>query len=727
MKRKKIYQFFVSAIACVSMAVSPVQVGASAITTSETEPVVEAAADVPEVATSISSNTAATNVVGSANFSDVVKGKYYYDAIQWAATNGISSGVSSTKFGVSEVSTRAHVVTMLWRAAGSPSVTGKNPFSDVKSSDYYYSAVLWAVQQGITVGTKPDQFSPGMGCTRAHVVSFLQRAYKATLNQQAASEPFKDVSNKNYYYNSVRWALKYGITSGTTATTFSPNKSCTRADTVTFLYRAVKAAASASNAGKVTPTPTPTATPTPTVTPAAANTTEEIVRRNSTIGKDAALTDGVYRFVSVADAGFAMAVDGNSLNDRGNIEVSATRTNETTQWFNVKSLGDGIYVISNFASDRRLSVQYASQEDGGNIQQFHVTDHDAQKWYIRRLTSGKIVIVNKYSGRVIEVSGKNVAEGANCDQISETDSANAQWDAVRVKNTTRFTGWVLRDSQRYYRRNGVLLTGTQVVDGKTLHFSDKGVLYYKIYVDGYYYDENGMKASVKSPYRTTINGKKTLKTLLQNAMVPCGRTLYIWGGGWGGYNVDTAIIGVPSDSWSFFTEYADSNYDYKNYRYQYGKGLDCSGFIAWDVYNTAYTAKNQANIVYQSSTVATEYQKKGWVRLDDKKYYPGDIVSMSGHVWMCLGTYDDGSILLVHSSPNGCQISGTTGTAVERAAYYMSKYYPEWPYNVRTVGTGYTKYIHKGTWITDGTGLLTDPEGVQGMSADQVMKMLFGE
>ena len=226
---------------------------------------------------------------------------------------------------------------------------------------------------------------------------------------------------------------------------------------------------------------------------------------------------------------------------------------------------------------------------------------------------------------------------------------------------------------------------------------------------------------------STINGKKTLKTYLQNAMVPVGRTLYIWGGGWG--DSDSSIIGYQKQWNTFFTKHNKASYNYDNYRYSYGNGLDCSGFAAWTIYNTLYTKSGMADLVCKSSSVAGNYNSRGWASLSkngsDSVFKPGDVVSMDGHVWISLGQCSDKSILLVHSSPKGVQISGTAGKAATLAKYYMRKYFPEWPYEARTVGSGYLSYVGKARWKVSG-GVLKDPEGIQKMSANQCMKAILG-
>ncbi len=169
-------------------------------------------------------------------FVDVSTGTYYYDAVAWAVENGVTSGTSATTFSPDTACTRAQAVTFLWRAAGSPAPKSSvNPFTDVPASAYYYNAVLWAVEQGITVGTSATTFSPDTTCTRGQIVTFLFRAVGTTTS---GTNPFVDVADSAYYADAVKWAVAESVTAGTSASTFSPDASCTRAQIVTFLYRA---------------------------------------------------------------------------------------------------------------------------------------------------------------------------------------------------------------------------------------------------------------------------------------------------------------------------------------------------------------------------------------------------------------------------------------------------------------------------------------------------------
>ncbi len=170
----------------------------------------------------------------STGFDDVPATAYYAQPVMWAAENGITTGTSATTFSPNAGCSRAQFVTFLWRAMGSPAPKSeKNPFSDVQQGTYYYDAVLWAVEQGVTTGTSATKFSPNATLTRGQTVTFLWRLE----GQPSGEAHFYDVPANAYYADAVAWAAQNGITTGTSATTFSPSQTCTRAQTVTFLYR----------------------------------------------------------------------------------------------------------------------------------------------------------------------------------------------------------------------------------------------------------------------------------------------------------------------------------------------------------------------------------------------------------------------------------------------------------------------------------------------------------
>ena len=180
---------------------------------------------------------------GNNPFTDVPAGSYYEDAVIWAVGKGITTGTSATTFSPDGICTRAQAVTFLWRAAGSPAPTSTAmPFTDVPAGSYYYSAVLWAIENGITKGTSDTTFSPDADCTRAQIVTFLYR-YEQSQGKGFTGEwmfqlPFTDVPE--WCYEAVAWCYMEKVTDGTTATTFSPDTNCTRAQIVTFLYRCMK-------------------------------------------------------------------------------------------------------------------------------------------------------------------------------------------------------------------------------------------------------------------------------------------------------------------------------------------------------------------------------------------------------------------------------------------------------------------------------------------------------
>lgn len=170
-------------------------------------------------------------------FADVPASAYYADAVAWAVEQGITSGTSATTFSPDMSCTRAQIVTFLWRANGSPKADGANPFTDVSADAYYYDAVLWAVKEGITSGTSATTFSPDATVTRAQTVTFLYRAAGAPA---VTGGSFADVAADVYYADAVAWAVKEGVTSGTGGNNFSPDAPCTRGQIVTFMYRGVQ-------------------------------------------------------------------------------------------------------------------------------------------------------------------------------------------------------------------------------------------------------------------------------------------------------------------------------------------------------------------------------------------------------------------------------------------------------------------------------------------------------
>ena len=172
-----------------------------------------------------------------AGFKDVTTDDFFADPVAWAVEKKITAGTGKNTFSPEEGCTRGQVVTFLWRAAGEPEPVGSdNPFRDVKEGEYYYKAVLWAVEKGITTGTGKNTFSPNEICTRGQIVTFLWRS-AGQPEPSEKSNPFSDVKSEDYFYKSVLWAVEKKITLGTDADHFSPSDTCTRGQVVTFLFR----------------------------------------------------------------------------------------------------------------------------------------------------------------------------------------------------------------------------------------------------------------------------------------------------------------------------------------------------------------------------------------------------------------------------------------------------------------------------------------------------------
>ena len=278
-------------------------------------------------------------------------------------------------------------------------------------------------------------------------------------------------------------------------------------------------------------------------------------------------------------------------------------------------------------------------------------------------------------------------------------------------------------------------------------------------------------------------GRKTLKNFLSTALMPVGTTLYMFGGGWNWQDTGTSRfvceIGVP-ESWISFFQSQDMNYTFKSQDYASGDlmenadpansyypyygwneynyaGVDCSAYIAWTTYNTINKKSGKSGYLTNSKRIASSYAGRSWGTLStdfnkpknsrSSDFKPGDIISIDGHAWITLGTCSDGSILILHSSPTlsytnepggGPQISAIGDSedckAFKLAEEYMTKYYPEWSSrypvvlrdyetmtNIEAEGTG------KFSWDVSGDGVLTDPDGYQEMSGEEVLADLFGE
>lgn len=261
------------------------------------------------------------------------------------------------------------------------------------------------------------------------------------------------------------------------------------------------------------------------------------------------------------------------------------------------------------------------------------------------------------------------------------------------------------------------------------------------------FSQTKKKGSFSPKRRASLaaEGKTTLWNFLGTAFAPVGSTMYIWGGGWNradtGAGADGRRIGL-NPRWRKFAEAQKSTYNYRNHRYKRGYGLDCSGFVGWTVYNTLHTkhGKEGGGYVRKSTEQARFLAGKGlgtWRPASAvKDYRPGDIMSGPGHVYIVIGQCGDGSVVLVHSSPAGVQISGTvtpsgkvSSEAVRLARTYMKKYYPSWyrRFPECSRGISYLQNYSQFRWKTGRGELMEDEDGLEKKSAANVLRTILGK
>ncbi|MDO5541453.1 MAG: hypothetical protein Q4F83_15535 [Eubacteriales bacterium] len=237
-----------------------------------------------------------------------------------------------------------------------------------------------------------------------------------------------------------------------------------------------------------------------------------------------------------------------------------------------------------------------------------------------------------------------------------------------------------------------------------------------------------------------VYAKSTIKKLLKTALEPVGTTMYVWGGGWGKIAASskyTTRIGV-SPAWKKFYKKQKKNYDYTKTRFQIADGLDCSGYAGWCIYNIMNTVSGKRGYVMPAKNMAYNYAKRGWGEYTEmskvKNFRAGDIMSSSGHVYIVVGQCGDGSVVLLHSSPPGVQISGTETPSGNRnsqagklANQYMKKYFPKWykefgnDIKDRTYLTEYNRM----RWDISGKSVMFDPDGYRNKTAEQILEDIF--
>ena len=306
------------------------------------------------------------------------------------------------------------------------------------------------------------------------------------------------------------------------------------------------------------------------------------------------------------------------------------------------------------------------------------------------------------------------------------------WYMLNEDGTMKSDEFIKIDNDLYYFRGwGGMLYNSWYTDaeGNRYYFRDwGGAMNIPCVIDGvrYVFDSNGHL--VEKDLDAEV-GVKTVKNFLKNALLPVGNTLYVWAGGHD--DADATRYGV-NPQWEKFFNSQDENYNYTQHRYEYGNGLDCSGYVGWAVHQV------MEDWATTTSTIMPRYYyQKGWgsYRENDTsmKFQTGDVVSMSGHVWIVIGQCSDGSAVIMHATPPYVQISGTVSSsgstnseAIQLAKQYMSKYYPVGyeRYGNRIASKSYMTGVNHFTWSSS---VLADPDGYRNMTSAQILADLFGE
>lgn len=293
-------------------------------------------------------------------------------------------------------------------------------------------------------------------------------------------------------------------------------------------------------------------------------------------------------------------------------------------------------------------------------------------------------------------------------------------------------GWLQLGSDWYYMNgSGAMLTDWQNIDGSEYYFYSSGAMAVSTVIGGVEIGADGKASRTESQAIGTLT--KFLKTMIQ----PVGNTLYVWGGGHDAWTDGDGLRIGMNPKWKQFYNQQGASYNYTKHRYEYQNGLDCSGLVSWAVYNTYNTKSNQKETAYSSTSTGfpAYLTNKGFGshgRVSGGTFTPGDVVSMTGHVWVVLGMCSDGSLVIVHATPPVVQISGTVNTAgstnseaVKLANAYMKKYYSDaaGKYNLCIASKAYVNNVDRFQWSS---GSMRDPDGLRNMTAAQVLEKLIG-
>ena len=565
-------------------------------------------------------------------------------------------------------------------AAALLSVAASGVFSDVKDTDYYAAPVAWATKNSVTDGVSETLFAPNEACTRAQIVGFLWKLEGRP--DTDADVAFHDVRPGSWYYDAVRWAVAAHVTDGVSATEFAPDKVCTRAEGAAFLYKyygrsAVSGALSFSD-----------------------------------------VQPGSWFYDAVLWGVQSGVVNG----------VSAVRY-DPQGVFTRAHIVTMLYRAENAAPETVRTAVYLGVQGYGTA-----ADKAALRHRFRSGDQERAFAIPPGSYAL-----QNLLDEGSVYRIWIRDGSLVSAEALTPEplvSVPSIPAWSV-----HTQAGGASLAGAKA------HAGDRAV----VTDDAVYLMERVL------PYTPPVSGttgRVTVKNFLATALMPCGTALYVYGGGWNWQDTaagtDAVTIGF-AESWLRFFQGNDGSYSYKNpdaahsyYPFggynQYGhRGLDCSGFVGWAVYNTVNTASGGTGLVSPAADQAQLLASSGLGTCTNSvgQLRPGDVFSMRGHVWISLGTCADGSILILHSTPSdsragspggGVQLSAI-GTSTSCEAYrladrYMAAYFPQWyaRYPVKLCPPGsYTACVGHFTWSA-----AHDPDGYLSMTPAGVLVGIFG-
>lgn len=257
-----------------------------------------------------------------------------------------------------------------------------------------------------------------------------------------------------------------------------------------------------------------------------------------------------------------------------------------------------------------------------------------------------------------------------------------------------------------------------------------------------FYPANALFETTTNQEQNKAVSEQSIRQLLEIAVQPVGKTMYVWGGGWNeedtAAGIEARSIGV-SEQWEIFFKKQNKKYDFNKTRYQIHNGLDCSGYVGWTMYNFLHHTDGEEGYVMKAEKMAKDFAQRGWGKYipakSVKDYKPGDIMSNKTHVYMVIGSCSDGSVVLVHASPPGVQINGTVNAkgsknsqASKLANQYMKTYYPKWyeKFKPKVLDKSYLKNYNQMRWDIHENSLMKDEERVREMKADEVLQMMYG-